>query len=165
MSCRSGVPDVLVYTDVEGSGGVGVFVHWCATGLQEYAAGAVPRRWKACMEPRKTQINMYELSAVLAALETTWSSLLGGLRVAFFIDNKAALDIVLSGWSRHSDLNWVAGQCWLRIAAADCAEMWSWVPSKSNPADAPSRGALWLLGNARRRALKWPAVDWAAPLV
>ena len=161
-----GVPDVLVYTDADGAGGIGVFVHWCATSKQEYASGEVPRRWRACMEPRKTQINMYELSAVLAAWET-WSSQLAGSRVAFFIDNKPALDIVLSGWSRHADLNLVAGQCWLRIAAAECTVMWSWVPSKSNPADAPSRGDLTLLYGARRRALRWPPLvdDWAVPLV
>ena len=166
FTCHMGVPDVLVYTDADGAGGIGVFVHWCATSKQEYASGEVPRRWRACMEPRKTQINMYELSAVLAAWET-WSSQLAGSRVAFFIDNKPALDIVLSGWSRHADLNWVAGQCWLRIAAAECTVMWSWVPSKSNPADAPSRGDLRLLYGARRSALRWPPLvdDWAVPLV
>ena len=151
----SSTADVLVYADAEGSGGVCVYFYWCGYGRREYAAGAVPKRWKACIKYRKTQINMFELLAVLAAWET-WAADLAGLRVSCFIDNTSALDIVLSGWSKHEDLNWVAGKCWLSIASARSTVAWSWVASKKNPADAPSRGALTGLGEAQRRALRWP---------
>lgn len=156
-----GVPDVLVYTDAEGAGGVGVYVKWCASGREEFASGVVPAKWTKSLKKRKTQINAYELLAVVAAWNT-WADELRGARVLCLIDNTAALNITVSGWSRHEDLNWMAGQCWLRIAASQCMVAWSWVPSRSNMADAPSRAGLSFSSRMLRRALRWPLppVDW-----
>ena len=120
-----------------------------------------PRRWQACLYTRKTQINAFEILAALAAWRT-WGRDLEGTRVLCFVDNTVALDVIVSGSSKRDDLNWISGQCWLAAARARCVVAWSWVASKNNPADAPSRADLQLLRGVRRRALVWPAPpeDW-----
>ena len=112
-----GVPDVLVYTDAEGAGGVGVYVKWCVSGHEEFGSGVVPAKWRNSLKKRKTLINAYELLAIVAAWNT-WAEELRGARVLCLIDNTAALSVTVSGWSRHEDLNRMAGQCWLCVAAS-----------------------------------------------
>ena len=153
---HAATPDVLLYTDAEGAGGVGVTVYWCHQNRWEYAAGLVPRRWRRPLRRRETQINAFELLAMLTAWET-WGEALCHQRVVCFVDNTAALNILLKGWSPLIDLNWVAGRIWLRTAVTQASVVWQWVPSLSNPADAPSLGQVSVWSHCRRRALKWPS--------
>ena len=89
---------------------------------------------------------------------TTWSKELHNKRVLCFLDNMAALDILISGWSKSLDLNWMAGQSWLEVAKCHAAVTWQWVPSKLNPVDGLSRDDTTEWKPYARRALKWPKV-------
>ena len=86
------LPDALLYTDAEGSGGVGACVFFCDTQKWEYAASSVPRKWRKPLRKRATQINAFEMLAMLAAWHT-WKRELRGRRVICFLDNTAGLNI------------------------------------------------------------------------
>ena len=152
LSCCQ--PDVLLYSDADGKGGIGAYVVWRATAKVEFASSSVPCKWLKSLKARRVQINAYEMLAMLAAW-ATWGTELRNQRIHCFVDNKSALDIFIAGWSKHADLNWVAGACWLQMASVSASVHWSWVPSGANPADAPSRGIV-ELKNATRRAMRWP---------
>ena len=85
-----------------------------------------------------TQINLYELLAVRAAL-CTFGLWLAGQRVIAFVDNTAALGMLVRGWSRASDANEISGECWHEIAALSLDLLFVWVPCELNLADGPSR--------------------------
>ena len=146
-------PTFLVFTDAEGSGGAGVTVIPLAEDAdpKEYFSIAnVPRKWKRKMTHRKAQINAYEQAAVLLALGT-FPDLLRGQRVLFFIDSNAALGTVLKGHNRRDDLNLFAGTTWHLLADLHIEAHFLRVPSKQNPADAPSRCSV---EPARKAALR-----------
>ena len=81
---------------------------------------------------------------MLAAVYT-FRELLAGTRVVVFIDNTAALNTAIKGWSRRQDANGVVHQLWLLLARAGIDAQWLYAPSKLNLADDPSRGKLCLL--------------------
>ena len=137
-------PSFLVFTDAEGNGGAGVTVIPLADGAdpQEFfTIGHVPRRWRRKLMTRKTQINAFEQAAVLLALGT-YPDILRGQRVLFFIDSNAALGTILKGHNRRDDLNLYAGTTWLILADLHIEAHFLRVPSKQNPADAPSRCSI-----------------------
>ena len=106
-----------------------------------FSIAKVPHEWKEKLTLRKTQINAYEQAAVLLALGT-FPDLLRGQRVLFFIDSNAALGTVLKGHNRRDDLNLFAGTTWHILADLHIEAHFLRVPSKQNPADAPSRCAV-----------------------
>ena len=108
--------DAIIYTDAAGDGGVGACIIR-RSGAREYAQGYVPRKWVGVLKKRRTQINPFELLAFAAAVRT-WMSNLRFLRVLVYVDNQAAVDGLISGWSKHEDVNNIIRSCWLEIAAA-----------------------------------------------
>ena len=131
-------PEWVLYTDAEGWGGVGAVLVHVASGACQHIVSSVPRRVQRALLPRRTQINVFELLAVLMALES-YGPVLSGCRVVCFVDNKAALGMLVKGWSRADDANAIAAQCWWTMAALGIEIFWEYVPSKLNLADGPSR--------------------------
>ena len=60
-------------------------------------------------------MNAHESIARVATWRT-WVPL-GATKVLCYIDNQAAMSILLSGWSKHPDLNFMVGVCWLCVAS------------------------------------------------
>ena len=134
-------PEWVLYTDAEGWGGVGAVLVHVASGACQHIVSSVPRRVQRALLPRRTQINVFELLAVLMALES-YGPVLSGCRVVCFVDNKAALGMLVKGWSRADDANAIAAQCWWTMAALGIEIFWEYVPSKLNLADGPSRSKV-----------------------
>ena len=129
-------PPVLLYTDAEGAGGAGA-VLYAPSGAEFWASSVAPLRpWLA---PRATQINPFELATVILAI-SFWGPRLRGASVCVFIDNTVALACARKGTSSACDLARLSFALWARARAFDLTLRVAWVPSKLNPADAPSRG-------------------------
>ena len=85
--------------------------------------------------------------------------MLAGKRVVVFIDNTAALNTTIKGWSRRQDANAFVHQVWLVSARAGIDAQWEYVPSKLNIAGSPSRGKLQVVHElgVERCEVQWPA--------
>ena len=132
-------PPVLVYTDAEGKGGIGASIYDHLGNLLLWSASTIPPSYDDLLQPRQTQINGYE---ILAAV---WGAHIAHRHfpsrpMRLFIDNSAAENILRSGSSRSTDLSRLAGGFWIWTAVNDIVTYIHRVPSKSNPADGPSRG-------------------------
>ena len=127
-----------------------------SSGQGFYFSERVPRDTRRCLLRRKTQINLYELLAVLVAIHTFQESL-AGKRVVVFVDNTAALNTAIRGWSPREDANGIVHQLWMVIARAGIDAQWVYVPSKLNLADGPSRGVT---GDVERMGLVRCGADW-----
>ena len=93
----------------------------------------------------------------------TFKEEIRGKRIAVYIDNKAALDIVVKGSSKAADANEVVFTIWQTVAALGVDVQWMWVASKSNLADGPSRGWIKELEELSAVEVKalWPeALGW-----
>ena len=109
----------------------------------------VPRRtvqiWKEEGQKEKV-IHQAELAPALVALHT-WKEELKGRKILLFIDNDAARHALVKGKSANAASYRILHQFW-EFAAEH--EMMIWierVPTKSNPADGPSRDDWsWCLG-------------------
>ena len=83
-------------------------------------------------------IGLVELYAVVLA-RSHWSSAIGGRKVIFFLDNIAAMRVLIKGSSR--DFSWRKLLLLFENFESECASRcwFARVPSKSNVADGPSR--------------------------
>ena len=145
-------PPLILYSDAEGRGGIGSValpLHSCV-----WAAGTVPPDVVSLLHPRETQINPLELLAVLAAIEQ-FSASARGSRVLFFLDNTAALGILLRGSSPQSDLNALAEAILARCLELHLTPFWRWAPSALNMADPPSRGRAPPFGRRVPCLVRW----------
>jgi hypothetical protein len=146
---------VLLFTDAEGDGGLGAVL---MSGTSSW--------WSACTTPpeltrelkdRKTQIQAFELAAVGWA-SVLFRNFLAGKFVLLFVDNTGALSNLKkgSGLSRdHAALALFVTRHMFR-AALDFAIQW--VPSKCNPADAPSRGRKATFGTFLPSRVRWEPI-------
>ena len=62
-----------------------------------------------------------------------------GRHVLIFVDNLATKAIAIKGAAREKDLTVLAENIWKTITHFDITQWFAWLPSKSNPADGPSR--------------------------
>eukprot|EP00971_Amphidinium_carterae_P249718 4956549-Amphidinium_carterae.1 len=120
----------------------------------EFFAEAVPyelvRAWKA--DGSKQIIFLVELLPVLVA-KTRWHASLQSRPVIFFIDNESARSVLVS-CSTASQFAMRIVWSILELDVKSLAMNWyARVPSASNPADAPSRGAV------RETADAWDALQ------
>ena len=85
-----------------------------------------------------------------------------GRQVLQFIDNNSAKDALIRGWSAHPASEGIVRAVWEQEMELQTATWYERVPSDSNPADEPSRGALASLeaSGARRVQPRLPA-GWA----
>ena len=89
---------------------------------------------------RKTHVNAHELIAALWAINALRPQLNGKI-INLYADNTAAESIIRKGASRRHDLNKIVGTLWLLVADMGAELIVNRVPTKRNPADAPSRAA------------------------
>ena len=80
------------------------------------AGGTGLRAWAYC---RKTQINVFELCGALCGL-MSFQERLRGKRVVMFIDNKAALSMLIKGYPWKSDANDIVETAWHLMACLVC---------------------------------------------
>ena len=141
----SGLQDpVVVYTDAEGSSGLGAVLHTPSKTV--WFQDHVPSAVSAALSSRRTQIFAYEVIAVWAATQR-FSSQLSGQHVVFFIDNKSALRSLLKGSSRASDVHLLVRRIWDLLRQHNIKPTFKWVPSKLNLSDLPSRGRPPVVGS------------------
>jgi hypothetical protein len=135
-------PDFLLYTDAEGSGGLGAVLWELSTGRQWWFSWRVRGAELRFLPRQRTRIILLEALATVLAQEV-WGSLIAGRRVRAFGDNAAAVGAFIKGASPKAHLSAVAEVFWARQWFWRPAQLWlGRVASKDNPADAPSRGRL-----------------------
>jgi len=108
---------------------------------REAFGGMVPevivRTWKT-MSNKTRVIHQAELLPAKLALDL-WAPRLEGRRVIVFIDNAAAEGALVRGASSSEPSARIVGRFW-ETATRHALDIWiARVPSKSNPADGPSR--------------------------
>ncbi|CAE8593271.1 unnamed protein product, partial [Polarella glacialis] len=90
---------------------------------------------------RKTQITPFEAFCGVV-VPFNHLELLRGRDVVWFIDNTAALSILIKGASSLHDLNSIATVMHLLMAKVGCRIWFEWIDSDSNPSDGLSRDGL-----------------------
>ena len=142
MICTDGAED----GDKVGVGGV-----LALAGRREYFAGVakgwIVERWKAT-SGRVKVIHQAELFPTVFALQI-WERMLRGRRVLLFVDNEAARAELVKGATSSAASAELVTEFWSLAARAVVAVWVDRVPSRSNPADGPSRG-LPVAGATRR---------------
>ena len=134
-----GPSPALLYTDAVGGGRMGMALYSAEGRLLKWSALTPSKRLHATLLPRKNQVNAWETMAALWAVIQS-AAALRGRPVHLYVDNTVAQGALRKGSSPKEDLNRLAGDFWLLAAELQLSvHVWR-VPSKSNPADAPSRG-------------------------
>ena len=135
------LPIVYLYTDAEGSGGIGGCL--CAEGpsrrLRLCFTDRLDQRFTSNLQTRITQIIPLEAMAVAVAVEI-FKIQLAGSRCVFLIDNQSVLGSLRKGRCKAPDINRVVCLIADRILHLSIMPCFLWVPSSFNLADAPSRG-------------------------
>ena len=153
---RRSDPVAVVYSDAEGSGGVGAFLQ--VASKSAWLAGSVPRSFSAVLFSRKTQIFAYETLMVLVTISCFLRDL-RGLRVIFFVDNTSALGALRKGSSRSADVHALVEEVWRLAGSNDISLFFKWVPSKLNLADPPSRGSEPISGHRAHLRFHWDSLS------
>jgi hypothetical protein len=88
------------------------------------------------------------------------------MRLLHFIDATSALNIILKGASRQSDMNSLVGFLWYTLCERRASYWARHVGSAQNLADGPSRGNFQLMTvlSAQEVITPFPAVDQALDL-
>jgi len=134
-------PPVVVYTDGNGAGCLGVVVF--ERGRPPLVVSCrVPQAVLDLLVVRKQQIALIELIAVIVAFEV-FAEAVRGRDVLLFVDNRTAEGVVRNGYARRAahDACALASLLWLRCAALGVSLFVEWVPSEMNISDGPSRPA------------------------
>ena len=134
--CESGPRGVVV--------GVGALMFDTDSGRLETFGAYIPEEvLKALQEECDSEqlIAQAELLPVVAAKQK-WADLLsktGGRRVIHFVDNDAARFGLIKEYSPTRSSAWLLSEIWRVEERLGCVSWYERVPSKSNPADGPSR--------------------------
>ena len=138
----------IVYSDAsfgEGRAGLGIVVV-APSGETYYSSAICPEWLQQMIEPKAGQakkrkraiICQLELLATITANDT-FSDILRGQRVIYFIDNTAALSCVVHGYSSKPEMATLTNMYHLQNFKLGIDAWHEWVPSSANIADLPSR--------------------------
>ena len=137
-------PPAILYTDAEGSGGLGgvLVIDQPGSGRKCLSImGDAKRMSLPSLKQRKTQIVPYETVAITMSAKKFKRHLLSR-DVVLFVDNQTVLSCVKKGRSRVQDLHDLIHET-LSVFEACHARVYAyWVPSSLNISDLPSRGDL-----------------------
>jgi hypothetical protein len=97
-------------------------------------------RWTWSRVYRSADISMLEAVAALRSLQWAMGKSPGPMHIKLLIDNSAVVSAIQAGGSANSVISEIAGQVWTMAAQSSSRVSASWVSTKSNLADAPSRG-------------------------
>ena len=133
----------VLYTDAEGSGGVGAVLYspgvpprWFGGSVPPAIRRRVARRWGYT----KCPIFLLEAAVPLLCLRL-YGPFLRGHRLLVFVDNSTALFALRKGRSRLSPpLNEMCFSFWAAARSMSLDLTLVWVPTRFNVADDPSRG-------------------------
>jgi hypothetical protein len=148
-------PVLLIYTDAEGSGGLGALL--TGTESSEWFMGKADPRFQKSLLPRKTQIFAFETVTVLLA-SMVWVKRLAGRRVVFFVDNTASLGCLRKGSSSAPDIHNLIGFFWDFVTENHIEVHFRWVPSKLNLGDRPSRNCAPIVGRQTPFRVRWTQI-------
>ena len=155
-----------MYTDAEGNGHVGAMLIEVGTRRMWHIADTVPEAVRSHLKQRKAQINLYELCAVWVALATFEDLFVD--RHLPFVDNQAALNMLIKGSSPCEDASLILYDVWLRLAVAGVATHFEYVESKKNLADAPRGDTTTITAMGSRaydpRWPEWPHIGTHEPM-
>ena len=142
-SQSSGRRPFLIFTDGAWEGGIGswgLFIHDCEDGSRSVASGVVPDRiirfWKETVGEQL--ICQIELWPILLAKKRL-SGLLAGRKIIWFVDNEAAKETIVRGYSGSAASAAIAQEYFDEEALVPTNSWCTRVPTYSNPADMPSR--------------------------
>ena len=134
---------VILYTDAEGSGGVGAVLFqpdYSSSWWSGHVPNVVRRRLAAaCGSRRGCPIYLLEALVPIVCLRL-WAQSLGSRPWLIFVDNTTALFALRKGSSRAPALNALCFQFWELVRGACIVPCFAWVPTRFNVADDPSRG-------------------------
>ena len=138
-------------------GGIGAVVFQPGFVPRVYSSPVPAAFWDA-LHPRETQIMAAELLAIAATVHCEREALTNATAILFG-DNLSDTCSLIKGSSRAIDLQTIISGIHLHLASCECSWWAEWLPSDSNPADAPSRGSPSEFGCAR----PLPCPPWAFP--
>ena len=102
--------------------------------------GKIPCALRHRLKRRLTNIIAYELLIAVAAMVSFCPTRMFDVAVEHFVDSKPAISCILKGSSPQEDLCDIAGKLWFECAHQMVDYTVTYVSSKCNLADAPSRG-------------------------
>ena len=151
----------ILYTDATGGGKLAMVLQTPFERI--WAATQIPHEAWAWARPRRTQVTLWELIAALCGVRFFLSLGIQSPELVVFIDNTAALNSLLRGTSRQTDLNEVLGTVWFELAAAGVFMHAHYVPSALNLADGPTRANKAESSRALLDSLFFKEVCWRWP--
>ena len=128
---------MILYTDAEGSGGIGATLITDDTKL--FLRGKLDRRCTDLLIKRTTQIIPLEAMAVLIAI-LTFKKDIGQSELLVMIDNTSVLGAARKGRSSANDVHKIITKISDLCLDFGITKHLFWVPSAMNMADLPSRG-------------------------
>jgi hypothetical protein len=155
--CPASIPCVILYTDAEGSGGLGAVLLESAA-CARWIASSTPSPVVARLQPRRTQIHAHEILAVFLAAQS-FRKFITDKRLVIFVDNKSALGMLVKGAGMAPDLEALAILTCQILLSSSADLRWVWVPSRFNLADAPSRGKAPIVGQRIPSSCQWSEAE------
>ena len=128
----------VIYIDAEGSGQTAGVLFREGRTRPLFFRWKVPKSWDDWLEPRKTQIGVYEAATAPVAL-ASFAEYIRDSDIVLFIDNIGAQGALSSGYGETEDICTICETFWELAAEINCGVWMERVDSKSNIADGPSR--------------------------
>ena len=128
---------VILYTDADGSGGIGSTL--ITDDIKLFLRGKLDRRCTDLFIKRATQIIPLEAMAVLIAI-FTFKKYIGQSELLVMIDNSSVLGAARKGRSSANDVHKIITKISDLCLEFGITKHLFWVPSAMNMADLPSRG-------------------------
>ena len=152
----------IIYSDAEGDGNIaGVLI--LGSSMFFYMT-RIPSAVRKRLRHRRTNIIAFELIAAILSILVFVSKVDSEVNVHHYIDSTPALSCIVRGFSKQNDLLAYTGMLWFEAASTLSSYYACYVRSKSNLADAPSRGCTALMKQlgAKELSVDFPSCFHAA---
>jgi hypothetical protein len=159
---QSDPPHLVVYTDAEGSGGIGA-VLFRRQAKPIGFAGEIPLETMHALLSRKLNVIQPLEAFVPLIVLLTFPRECQNTRIIFYQDNVGCEAALLGGSSTCPDTNLLVGLFWEAARLLKCEPWIERVMSSANVADIPSRFKL--TGNRDLSAIGYPDVAWSDPVI